>query len=96
MFEDVREVGIRDAGPVIGDRHLAVVDDDAYRGIVGAPLDGVVDEAADGAVHRMGIDLDQTGPQVCVDVSTVSHPAHRFVGEQVQANGFLVDPAIRG
>jgi hypothetical protein len=37
-FEDVREVLVGDAGPVIGDRYSALVDEDADYGVRGGHL----------------------------------------------------------
>ena len=58
-FEDVREVLVWNPGPVIGDRHVRVVDDDAYRDVGWIPLDRIVDQVADGVVDPGGIDVHQ-------------------------------------
>ena len=80
-------------GAVIGDRHLAVLDGHVHRGAGRRPLDGVVDQVADGVIDRGGIDVHQARLQFGVD-GRVRHAlpqaAYRLVGEQVQAHGLAV------
>ena len=66
-LEDVREILGRDAGTLIADQDPAVLDDDAYRDLGRTPLDGVVDQVADGVIDRGGVDLHQARTQPGVD-----------------------------
>ena len=49
-LEDVREILVRDARALLADQDPAVLDDDAHRGAWRTPLDGVVDQVADGVI----------------------------------------------
>ncbi len=58
---------VGDAGPVIGDRYSALVDENADYGVGGISLDRVVGHVADGVINRGGVDVHQAGVQFGVD-----------------------------
>jgi hypothetical protein len=92
-FEDVREVVIGDAWAVIGDRYLAVLDNNAHHGVGRRPLDGVADQVAYGVIDRGRVDVHQAWMQFGGDGQVwraLPEAGYRLIGEQVQAHGLTV------
>jgi hypothetical protein len=83
-LEDAREIFIGDARAVIRHRHLAVLDQHPDPGASRGPLDGVVDQVADGVIDCGRVHLHQARMQLGLDDrerGALPQAAHRLIGQ---------------
>ena len=87
--EDVRQVVLVDARPVVADGHLAVADADLDLAAGRAPLGRVVEQVADGALDRSGHAADDGLLEVGHErdaAAVAAHAVDRLAGHEVEAD----------